>query len=349
IQGKLAFTKGHNLWIYAGDQAQQLTSLGSVQNPAWSPDGGRLAFDRAGKNSADLYVMTVPGGLPQALTANSSPVVENNFWEMQPAWSSDGRSLVYASDRGRLRTGTLDLAVWRMTLATKVRAQLSSANLYTGGVDYPSVRPGGDDIVFTSWTYQPETLEPYGALMWQDAKNGAVSPLTASGETAFQASWAPDGVHLALVRRIGNRDQIWIATVLPPAPPATLRQIVPSSSSRIPASSRQPLPPAPTSGRPGENSDDGVAINSLATPVADGDGSQIEPSVLTTAGLIVDGVNAHPVWSPGGDAIAYIGLVDGSFDLFLQRLTPAFQASGSPERLTQGSHVDADSALSWAR
>src|SRR5579883_1304674 len=56
-EGRIAFSKGHNIWVYSGGAAKQLTTIGAVQNPSWSPDGSQLAFDRAGKNNADLYVM----------------------------------------------------------------------------------------------------------------------------------------------------------------------------------------------------------------------------------------------------------------------------------------------------
>jgi Tol biopolymer transport system component len=295
VEGRIAFSAGHELWLSAGSSASQLTHLGAVQNPAWSPDGSTLAFDRAGKNSADLWLMPYPGGPARPLTNNAAPAVDGNFWEMQPSWSPDGKALVYASDRGRLRSGTLDLAAWQIAIASRARTQLSGANPYTGGIDYPSWRPGAasPQLLYTSWTYQPNDPNAYGQLELLDPRTRATWVLSPRGQTVLQASWSPDGSHLAFVRRIDGQDQVWTA------------------------------------------------------PVPFVVGADVD--LLAGARLLVGGVNAHPAWSPAGDAIAYIGLQDGSFDLHVQLLTTGLEAAGPPRQLTHSRHLDADSAISWGR
>jgi Tol biopolymer transport system component len=292
IDGAIAFSRGHDIWVYAGSEARQLTQLGAVQNPAWSPDATELAFDRAGKNSADIWLMSYPDGAPRAITTNGAPHVDANFWEMQPAWSPDGTALVYASDRGRARSGTLDLAAWQMTIAGTARRQLSAANPYTGGIDYPSWRPSGSQILYTSWTYLPNDTDAYGHLELLDVRANRTWALTQPGQTAMQASWAPGGARIAFIRRSNGQDQVWLAAV-----PFVL----------------------------GKDAD-----------------------VLREAQLLEDGVNAHPAWSPRGDAIAYIGFKDGSFDLFVQPLTVGMGPDGPPRQLTHGARLDADSAISWS-
>lgn len=293
LNGRLAFARNHDLWLLQGGSAMQLTNLGAVQNPSWSPDGATLAFDRAGKNSADLWLLPFPDGPARALTANASSVVDNNFWEMQPDWSPDGRSLVYASDRGRTRTGTLDLAVWRIAVDGKARMQLTGANAYTGGVDRPRWRPASKgDILYTSWTYVLNDPDAFGELALLRPETNKAWTLSAPRESVMQANWSPDGSHVAVVRRSGGQDQIWVGPV----------------------------------------------------PMVVG----ADTDVLHGATAIADGINAHPVWSPKGNAIAYISLRDGSFDLFAQPLTPDFAPDGGPRQLTKGLHIDADSSISWA-
>jgi hypothetical protein len=88
-----------------------------------------------------------------------------------------------------------------------------------------------------------------------------------------------------------------------------------------------------------------IAIQPVQTPLP---AATPEPSLFDTSGtLLVSGTNAHPVWSPSGDAIAYLGLVDGSFDLFVQQLGPDLQPADKPRQLTSGAHLDADSSISW--
>ncbi|MDE3075098.1 MAG: PD40 domain-containing protein, partial [Chloroflexota bacterium] len=263
-------------------------------------------------NSADLYVMTYPGGPARALSHNSSPTVERNFWEIMPDWSPDGTALLYASDRGRVRTGTLDLAAWRLTLSNGTRVQISSANAYTGGIDRPRWRPrGGDDLLFTSWTYDPNTLEPYGQLTVLDLRTRRLETLTAPNETGMQASWSPDGAHVVFVKRESGRDDIWV----------------------LPVSETQ-ASRAAGNGPPGE------------TPVAS-PGPEAPPA--GAGWRVVAGMNAQPAWSPDGRALAYIALVDGSFDLFVQLLDADLRAEGPPRQLTHGWRLDGASSVAWGR
>jgi len=298
IAGKIAFSRDGNIWVYAGSAAKQFTQIGSAADPAWSPNGTQLAFDKQDKNSADLYLAAYPQGDARALSNNAAQIVENNLWEMQPDWSADGLSLAYVSDRGRTTTGILDPAAWRLTLSSRSRVQLSQANQYTGGVDFPRWRPGGNsELVYTSWAYDPTTLAPYGQLMLLDTQTRQAQALTPASQTAFQPSWSPDGSHLAFIKRNGRNDDIWIMPV-----------------------------------------DEG------------GTASQATPSgaVDTISGtLLLPGAAAHPVWSPDGHAIAYIGLKAGSLDLFVQPLSNTLQPSGSPQQLTSGWHIEAASAISW--
>lgn len=66
-----------------------------VMSPVLSPDGTQVAFVALG----DLWLMPV-GGAPRRIT-------NDKFVEMHPAWSPDGRSLAFSSDRD----GAMDLWV----------------------------------------------------------------------------------------------------------------------------------------------------------------------------------------------------------------------------------------------
>lgn len=62
-----------------------------IQAPSLSPDGQRLAFSVFGK----LYVASLTDGTPRRLTR--TPLSANDVTENQPAWSPDGRWIIYAS------------------------------------------------------------------------------------------------------------------------------------------------------------------------------------------------------------------------------------------------------------
>ena len=61
-------------------------------NPAWSPDGRKIAFGRAG----EIYVMNADGSGQRNLTRNPAR-------DFAPAWSPDGRKIAFES-RGTARS-----------------------------------------------------------------------------------------------------------------------------------------------------------------------------------------------------------------------------------------------------
>src|SRR4051812_9534342 len=79
----------------AGGEAQRLThGLAFDSQPAWSPDGTRIAFlsDRSG--AENLWVMNVDGTDARQVTRNVEP-----YEYVSPAWSHDGRALFVSQYR----------------------------------------------------------------------------------------------------------------------------------------------------------------------------------------------------------------------------------------------------------
>ena len=62
-----------------------------VQEPAWSPDGKRVAVSYLDR----IWTMTPDGKQAKALATSDSIAIER-----EPAWSHDGTRLAYAADRG---------------------------------------------------------------------------------------------------------------------------------------------------------------------------------------------------------------------------------------------------------
>ncbi|HVS02413.1 MAG TPA: protein kinase, partial [Thermoanaerobaculia bacterium] len=95
------------LWVVdvESGRAQELFAGDAVQ-PAWSPHGQRIAFwgiMEIATGQRDLWTVRADGSDPVAVT-DDLPL------DWSPAWSPDGRHLVFASDRG----GTLNL--WRVAI-----------------------------------------------------------------------------------------------------------------------------------------------------------------------------------------------------------------------------------------
>ena len=66
---------------------------GRDADPAWSPDGKRIAFRRSTVNSGfDVYLMNADGSKPERLVGGPAT-------EEKPAWSPDGSRVLTVSDR----------------------------------------------------------------------------------------------------------------------------------------------------------------------------------------------------------------------------------------------------------
>ncbi|MDQ6711315.1 MAG: hypothetical protein M3Z11_12280 [Candidatus Dormibacteraeota bacterium] len=74
------------------------------------------------------------------------------------------------------------------------------------------------------------------------------------------------------------------------------------------------------------------------------------PYPTDTATLLQAGMVAQPVWAPDGSALAFLMLVNGSFDLYLLPISTegSIRATGPSVAITKGSYFDADSRLAWS-
>lgn len=119
-----------------GGNLQELTTTLDIQegNPDWSPDGSRLAFDACISRTFpcpgfhpnyEIYVMSGTGRMDRLTNA---PGIDWN-----PAWSPDGSSIVFRSDR------THYTALWLMN-ADGTNERILTPQQFQGGVD-PAWQP----------------------------------------------------------------------------------------------------------------------------------------------------------------------------------------------------------------
>jgi Tol biopolymer transport system component len=138
--GELLFAsnKGGDYDLYAvgltDEQAKQVTALpGNEGSTArWSPDGSRLAFNRAVGGKTSIWVAS-PGSDAKPLTTEG--------YEVMHDWSPDGSMIAYTS----ARTGRTD--VWVMPAAGGEPRQLTND---IRGDDLPRFSPDGKWIAYTS-------------------------------------------------------------------------------------------------------------------------------------------------------------------------------------------------------
>ena len=187
--------------------------------PAWSPDGGTIAFASGRAGTFDLYAMSADGSDTRRLTSTKDD-------DGQPAWSPDGEQIVFARGAsGRLFVMGADgtgarrltddeadenepawspdgrwIAYVRKTPGTSIRelwlvrpdgSERHALTKLAGGAGGPSWSPDGRMIAFSANAGESRfDIYTVGA----DGKNVT---LVTSGEDSFEPDWSPDGKTIA--------------------------------------------------------------------------------------------------------------------------------------------------------
>ena len=86
-----------------GSGTRRLThNAGYNAEPAWSPDGRKIAFRSTRDGNREIYVMNADGSNQRNLTRNPAK-------DVRPSWSPDGRRIAFVSDRdGRLEAHVMN-------------------------------------------------------------------------------------------------------------------------------------------------------------------------------------------------------------------------------------------------
>ncbi|MDD1057223.1 FG-GAP-like repeat-containing protein [Streptomyces cocklensis] len=115
--GTLAFLHGGTIEVYDPRQGGTPTPLTSGLQPAYSPDGTKLAFTRQASNGFQVFVRDLASGKETQITDDPSGVAS-------PSWSPDGSKLAY------LAGGT----TMRLTVHSATAAGGAGTAITTGGV-----------------------------------------------------------------------------------------------------------------------------------------------------------------------------------------------------------------------
>ena len=149
------------------DSATRKPVIG-IGSPALSPDGTRVVFRALNA----LWLLQVGG--------KASRLVSDGFWVCDPAWSPDGKTLAYSTDRD----GTLD--IWLREMATGAERRLTNHK---------------DAALSAAWSRDGTSiafLDQNGSLHTVEVATGTVRQVFGAIWEPGKPTWSPDGKTLAL-------------------------------------------------------------------------------------------------------------------------------------------------------
>jgi Tol biopolymer transport system component len=214
-------------------------------DPAWSPDGKRVAYVSTRDGETDIYVLELASGAVTRLTRDGS-------WNGNPTWSPDGAWIMF--DSSRLGTNPSKNQYYRNLFA--VRPDGSQLTQVTGLGGYngtPSWSPDGTRVAFASdrggyfhlYTMAPNgtdqstlTTAPGGYARWShdgsrvlfagpDARDTGEDPtnfvyVTDVAQPAprritsgndIRPDWSPGERWISFARSIGERHELFVVRV----------------------------------------------------------------------------------------------------------------------------------------
>lgn len=194
--GQIAFTSSNKEEICVinidGTGLTFLTkSTGMDFEPAWSPDGKKIAF-ASGRlfQNEEIYVMNADGTEQIRLTNHPSS-------DGDPTWSPDGKKLAFVS-----RRDSFYVQIY-VTHADGTGVTRLTNDLYGPYNVEPAWSPDGSTIAFVHGT-QICVMNADGTNIYNLC--GAYK----SACTAFDPAWAPDGKKLAVASRIDSNHEIYV-------------------------------------------------------------------------------------------------------------------------------------------
>jgi Tol biopolymer transport system component len=172
------------------DPRRLTTNIVADTEPAYSPDGTRIAFTR----SNDIFVMNADGSGPVPITGTEGP-------DSQPAWSPDGSQIVYVSNHNVTGGGTTGPELFVTPAAGGTQRQLTDTPSNAASVA-PAWSPAGDQIAYQS--NADGNFEIYTIDANATASFGVRRSANEVGQGYQNPSWSPDASRIAFERGVGT-------------------------------------------------------------------------------------------------------------------------------------------------
>jgi len=279
-------------WLTSGDEGEHHQA-----GAAWSPDGRSLCFS----DSRNLWLVGSGGGRAQHLTSD-------NAVDTEPAWSSDGRYVIFTSQREGTR------ALWRVAVDGGRPERITFG---TGPESHPSVSSDGTRLAYSTYS------DDYDVVLL-DRATGAKERI---GSELYDASpsFAPDATSVVFTsNRRGGQFDLWVQPV---------------AGGKVSGAPRQLTDLAGSVSTPA-CSPDGKWV-AFKRELPSGREIWVVPAGGGLPQRVSDGAgrDMQPAWSPDGKWLAYVSRRGEEANLFAVPLAEG-RPSASPRALTRGDTTD---------
>lgn len=178
LNGAMAFGRGNHIWTIQPDGTQ--TNLGRGIQPAWSPDGTRIAYVRERRNGrATIWVMQADGSGKVRVTSK-----HRSYWE--PSWHPNGTELVVS---GRV-PHTYNDELFSVTVVAPIPRPVVLTDI-PEDPHHPQWSPDGSRIAFTAFNPLGSVgVFRVGVIDADGSDYRLLTPATDAFD--FEPDWSPD-------------------------------------------------------------------------------------------------------------------------------------------------------------
>lgn len=206
----------------------KLDQLDEAYSPSWSPTGNAIVFSGLQGGLLDLFVYDLTKGSLRQLTTDA-------YADLQPAWSPDGRTIAFATDRFTTNLNTMDFGSPKLAVLTVSSGAIRRLGSQSGKQINPQWSADGRVLYYVS------DASGIANVYRLELASGATAPVTnlytgASGITALSPALSVAQESGALVFSAFENQGLALYRVDTPRP---LSGDLPTATVRLPPADRR--------------------------------------------------------------------------------------------------------------